>query len=123
MTGQELKEKLKEWNLRSVDIAQKMGISPQVLNAKFTTKMLKADFLDKMEEVVQEYGYTLINAPAERKTASDSYWYELVCQLREEIKEKDDRIMKLEVERALLTHKLEEYTSEKEIQELLRKAV
>ena len=121
MSGSELKAKIDKFNLVQADIARKMSMTPQDLSSKLNSKRLKADFLNKVELVFQQYGYTLFDKDEELANQSDNYLYKLVKEKDNEIRELRDRITDLTSDNTLLKSKLREYMSERAIFELLKK--
>jgi transcriptional regulator with XRE-family HTH domain len=52
MNGQELRNKLLGKGVVLSDLADQLGMSPQVLSARFNVKNLKLDFIREVEKIV-----------------------------------------------------------------------
>ena len=61
MTGNELRNILKGKGVVLTDLAAQLGMSQQVLNSRLSVKQLKADFIQKVEDIV---GFNVTEAPA-----------------------------------------------------------
>lgn len=52
MNGEDLKQYIKKSGMSVSEVAQELGTSPQNLNAKFNRKSVKADFFQKVKEII-----------------------------------------------------------------------
>lgn len=52
MTGQDLKDRIKEKGITLAYVAEQLGTSPQNLGAKLSTKSVKMDFLARVEAII-----------------------------------------------------------------------
>lgn len=52
MNGEDLKQYIKRSGMSVSEVAQELGTSPQNLNAKFNRKSIKADFWQKVKEII-----------------------------------------------------------------------
>ena len=55
MNGEELKQYIKRSGMSVAAVAEKLGTSPQNLNAKFNRKSIKIDFFQKIKEIIEKY--------------------------------------------------------------------
>ena len=62
MNGEELKQYIKRSGMSVAAVAEKLGTSPQNLNAKFNRKSIKIDFFQKINEIIDKCAHPL---PAE----------------------------------------------------------
>lgn len=54
MNGEDLKQYIRRSGLSVSQVAQELGTSPQNLNAKFNRKSIKADFWQKVKEIIDK---------------------------------------------------------------------
>ena len=54
MNGEELKQYIKRSGMSVAAVAEKLGTSPQNLNAKFNRKSIKIDFFQKIKEIIDK---------------------------------------------------------------------
>ena len=66
MNGEELKQYIKRSGMSVAAVAEKLGTSPQNLNAKFNRKSIKIDFFQKIKEIIDRCAPPL---PAEMEGA------------------------------------------------------
>lgn len=52
MTGQDLKDRIKDKGVTLAYVAEQLGTSPQNLSAKLAAKSVKLDFLSKVEAII-----------------------------------------------------------------------
>jgi len=60
MTGNELKIKLKKYNIELAEIARSMGVSPQNLQSKLNSDDLKLSFIEEIAKSINKSVYDLI---------------------------------------------------------------
>lgn len=75
MTGEELKEILKENNIQQSDIAEKLGISRQALNSKFNAKDISIGFIKEICKAVNISVYKIIKDEPENEIGEESVSY------------------------------------------------
>lgn len=54
MNGEDLKQYIRRSGLSVSEVAQELGTSPQNLNAKFNRKSIKADFWQRVKEIIDK---------------------------------------------------------------------
>ena len=60
MTGNELKEKILDSGYSLVDIANKLGITPQALNSRLYAKSVKLDFIQQVNNVIGKTAFSAL---------------------------------------------------------------
>ena len=88
MNGQELRNKLLGKGVVLSDLADQLGMSPQVLSARFNVKNLKLDFIREVEKIV---GFPII----EDTTPHPSSGVDALIGLLQKKDEQMDRLIAL----------------------------
>lgn len=109
MTGIELKEKLVGKGIVLANLANSLGMSPQVLNARLNVKNVKIDFLRDVEKVV---GFKLDNnQPSAEKEPVPYYVYEDLVKEISKLKQENDTLKR---RNAVLEYQLQLFTEKEE---------
>ena len=137
MTGEEFKIIYKRMGFKTSKVAAALNITQQSVNAWFNYKNISTDILEKLcsisgykiNDFYKNTEYEYIPEKTENVSLSEKEMTltpggdmnKIVSYLLKELKEATQLNTSLQVDNALLTNKLKEFTSENAIRELLKK--
>lgn len=137
MTGEEFKIIYKRMGFKTSKVAAALNITQQSVNAWFNYKNISTDILEKLcsisgykindfyknteYEYIPEKTENISLSKKEMTLTPGGDMSKIVSYLLKELKEATQLNTTLQVDNALLTNKLKEFTSENAIRELLKK--
>lgn len=97
MTGIELKKAIKDSGWKQADVANVLGVSKQVLNARFNRQKIDSEFVDKVLDIISRpMGYVSIGGDANNTNInSTTLDGEVLAIFREQLDRKDEQIKSL----------------------------
>lgn len=97
MTGIELKKAIKDSGWKQADVANVLGVSKQVLNARFNRQKIDSEFVDKVLDIISRpMGYVSVGGDANNTNInSTTLDGEVLAIFREQLDRKDEQIKAL----------------------------
>lgn len=97
MTGIELKKAIKDSGWKQADVANVLGVSKQVLNARFNRQKIDSEFVDKVLDIISRpMGYVSVGGDANNTNInSTTLDGEVLAIFREQLDRKDEQIKSL----------------------------
>ena len=97
MTGIELKKAIKDSGWKQADVANVLGVSKQVLNARFNRQKIDSELVDKVLDIISRpMGYVSVGGDANNTNInSTTLDGEVLAIFREQLDRKDEQIKSL----------------------------